>query len=86
MDGRRVMSVVVSDLYLSGTIIGPSEANAVLVVDSDAVLTGSIAFELFETIARWDPQVLEILSLIQLVQFSSGNLPQLSRTDLASLF
>ena len=85
MDGRRVMSMVVGDLNFSGTLISPREANAVLVVDSDAVLTGSIAFELFETIAWWNPQVLEILSLVQLVQFSSGNLPQRRRTNLAGL-
>ena len=80
------MSVVVGDLNFSGTLIRPFEANTVLVVDSDAVLTGSIAFKLFETIAWWDPQVLEILGLVQLVQFSSSNLPQLSWTDLAGLF
>lgn len=85
MEGRRVISVVVGDLNFSGTLISPLEANTVLVVDSDAVLTGSVAFELFETIAWWDSQVLQILGLVQLIQFSSGNLPQRRGTNLAGL-
>ena len=80
------MLVVVSDLNFSRTLIGPREANTVLVVDSDAVLTGSITLELLKTIARWDSKILEILGLVELVQFASGNLPQPSRTDLAGLF
>jgi len=80
------MSVIVCDLNFSRTLIGPREAYTVLVVVSDAVLTGSITLELLKTIARWDSVILGILGLVELVQFASGNLPELSRTDLAGLF
>lgn len=51
--------VVVNDLDLLGTSLGPGETDPPLVVNSDAVLTRSITFELFQPIARRDSQVIE---------------------------
>jgi hypothetical protein len=44
--------VVVGDLDGLGTGIGPDETGSVLVVDADRVLSGSIAGELLEAVAR----------------------------------
>lgn len=53
------MSVVVNDLHLLRSGVGPHEADPPLVVDPDAVLTRSIAFEGLEPVPRWDAEVLE---------------------------
>jgi hypothetical protein len=47
-----VLTVIVDDLNLIRTGIRPSEADAVLLFDPDAVLTGSVASELLKSIAR----------------------------------
>ncbi len=42
-----------------GVIIAPFKTNAPLIVDADAVLANSIAFELLEPVARRHPKVLK---------------------------
>lgn len=44
--------MVVDDLDLGCTRGGPPETDPVLVIDSDGVLTGAIAAQRFQTIAR----------------------------------
>src|SRR5699024_1455655 len=56
-----ILSVVVNDLHLLWSGVGPHEADPPLVVDPDAVLTSSVAFESLEPIAGRDPEVLERL-------------------------
>ncbi len=53
-----MLLVVVDDLDVISVAIGPVEADAPLVVYSDAVLTGSVTAQLFETVARRHTQVL----------------------------
>jgi hypothetical protein len=52
-------SVVVGDLDFVCTPVGPDEADSVLVVDLDRVLTDSISGQLLETVPRWDPQAVQ---------------------------
>jgi hypothetical protein len=44
--------VVVDDLDLLRARLGPDEADPPLVVDADAVLTGTISLERFQPVAR----------------------------------
>lgn len=56
--------MIVGDLYVSGAFVCPDEADSVLSVDADAVLSFSYTTELFEAVARKDPQVVEGICLI----------------------
>jgi hypothetical protein len=43
------ISVIIHDLDVLGTPLGPSEANAVLVIDPNGVLPGSIALQFLQS-------------------------------------
>lgn len=49
--------MVVGELYVLWSCLGPAEADAPLLVDSDAVLSRPVAAELFEPVARRDAQI-----------------------------
>lgn len=51
--------MVVHDLDALGASSSPAKANAILIVDADAVLARTIAFEHLEAVSRRDPQVVE---------------------------
>jgi len=51
----------------------PAEANPILVIDADAVLSRPIASQRLQTIARRRPQIVQAPRLIQHQQLSSGN-------------
>ena len=52
-------SMVVDDLYVFGTAVSPPEADTVLVVDADAVLSAAISFQGLEPVARRDAQIVK---------------------------
>src|SRR5674476_124464 len=54
-----LLSVVVGDLNLVCAAVGPDEADAVLIVDADRVLAGTVADELFQAVAGWHPQAVQ---------------------------
>lgn len=72
--------MVVDNLHVRGTSRRPAEANAVLVVDTDAVLSDSVRSQLLEPIGWWGSQVIEHMGLVQLVEFTTCHLPQGLRT------
>jgi hypothetical protein len=51
--------VVINNLNSMGTGIAPVEADTPLVIDPNAVLTGSLAFEQFQPVSWWNAQVLK---------------------------
>ena len=51
--------MVVYDLDIVRIAIRPSEANPPLIVDPNAVLAGTIAFELLQPVPRWNAKVIE---------------------------
>jgi len=51
--------------------MGPLKANAVLVVDTDAVLSQPVTFQRFETIGRRCAQIVEILGIVQHAQLAA---------------
>src|SRR5699024_8152102 len=66
-----ILSVVVNDLHLLRSGVGPHKADAPLVVDPDAVLSYSIALERLEPIAGWDAEVFERARGPHLTKFAS---------------
>jgi hypothetical protein len=71
VDRRKLSSchkgvlVVVNDLYIMGVAILPTEANAPLVIDADAVLAAPSTFEFLQSIARKYSQIGQCLSGVQ---------------------
>src|SRR5699024_1708955 len=77
-----ILSVVVNDLHLLRSGVGPREADPPLVVDPDAVLSGAIALEGLEPVSRRDAEVFERLRgphLTQLAQCDPLD-PRIDRT------
>lgn len=64
--------MVVDDLDIFGSRIGPAEADSVLVIDADRMLTGSITLELFQPQAG-KAKGLKGHSRLQLVQRPGGS-------------
>ena len=59
------MSVMVDDLHILCTGIGPAEADPPLLVDSYAVFAFPVSFQLLQTVAEWDPEVIQVLGGVE---------------------
>lgn len=55
----------------------PAEADPPLIIDPDTVLPGSIALELLQTIARWRPEILELLRGVEHHELSEHEMQEL---------
>ena len=64
--------MVVHDFDFLGSGLGPSKAHAELVVDSDAVLAFSVAFQRFKSVSWGYPEVLEAPGDLELPELSAG--------------
>jgi len=53
--------------------VRPVKAHSPLVIDANAVLTGTTAFERLKVIAEWNSQVLKAIGDFELPEFSPGN-------------
>jgi len=51
-----LLSVIVGDLDVVRAVVGPDEADSVLVVDADGVLAGALADQLLQATAGPRPQ------------------------------
>jgi hypothetical protein len=69
MDGT---SVVIDDLDITRTVVGPDKTQPPLRVDADAVLPASITVQRFEPISERAPQELQDLCSIQHLQLALG--------------
>src|SRR5215213_2492566 len=69
-------SVVVDDLDFLRTLLGPAEANPVLVVDPDAVLSLSVSHERLQPVSRRRQQIVEVRCPIEMVQLPDGYFPE----------
>jgi hypothetical protein len=73
--------VIVNYLDIYGALVSPPEANAILVVDTDAVLSCSVPFEGLQAIPWRKPQVGEHRCRVQDVEFATRNRPDAVRTS-----
>lgn len=71
--------MIINDLDVDGTVLGPNEADPILVVYSDAVLPAAVAFECLEPVARRHFQIVQCDGRIDLVQLSECNTPEIGR-------
>ena len=74
--------VVVHDLDLGWAFCSPNKAHPELVVDPDRVLPFAIARQPLKTVAWRRPQVAEIARGVEVAQFQSRHLDQISRKAL----
>jgi hypothetical protein len=72
--------VIIRDLDFVGISILPSETDPILVVDPDAVLLAPIAVKPLKMISRRNGKVQKVPNVIDLVELSSGNAPEVSWT------
>jgi len=73
--------VVVCDLDVIGISILPNEADAILVVDPNAVLPPTIAAEPLKPIARRNGKLPKPTNPVQLIEPSPRDRPQYGRAD-----
>jgi hypothetical protein len=66
--------VVVNDFYIFSTCIRPTKADTPLIINTNAVLTGTVALKSFKVIAGWYPQIVELTSDLELSNFTPCNL------------
>jgi hypothetical protein len=78
--------VVIHDLNVCWSSLGPSKANAPLIIDANTVLAGAVAFQFFQAIARRGPQEFESFRCIELRQLSSGDFRDRAESPGASRF
>lgn len=65
--------MVINDFNIFGTSPRPSEADTPLPVNSNAVLSGSIALERFQPITGRHSQIFKVCGNFELSQFPAGN-------------
>ena len=66
--------MVINDFDAFCTRISPTKADTPLIVDADAVLTGTITLECFKVIAWRHPQIIKPTSNFDLPKFTPCNL------------
>jgi len=65
--------VIISDLNFVRAVNSPDEADAVLIVDPDAMLSDPVALQRFQPVAWRDAQVVQVGGCFNLVQFAKSN-------------
>jgi len=76
----RGSAMVVDDFNAVRPGISPFEANAVPVVDPEAVLASAVSEEEFQPVSGWGAQVIKGLGLVELVKLALGHAPEIRRT------
>jgi hypothetical protein len=64
--------MVVHDFNVRGAFIGPSEADAILIVDPDTVLPLAIAAKGLKAIAWWASEVQQLRGCVQHIELAGG--------------
>ena len=71
--------MIVYDFHILDTVFGPDETHAVCVVETNGMLAFAVALKRFQPIAGRDPQVVELLGDVELLEFAKGNFLDVSR-------
>ena len=64
--------VIIHDFHVVGVAVVPGEADAVLIVDADAVGCGAISFQSFELVSGGRAEIVELSRLVEEKQFAPG--------------
>lgn len=56
--------MIICNFHIMRIAIQPDKANAPLIIDSYTILPFTVAAKLFESVCRRNPQVIDILSVI----------------------
>ena len=83
---RCSVLVIIDDLDIRRAGTRPLEADAVLIVDSNAVLSPTISTQRLQPIAWRNPQLIQSRNRIQLVQLPPSDTPHNFRTNLLRSF
>lgn len=79
-DDLRRFLVIVRDLDAIGEARLPNEANTILIVDPDAVLTVSVTAQRFQPVAGGHRKLGQFLNAVDLVELPSSDRPESART------
>ena len=71
--------MIIHDLNVEGVAVLPAKADPPLIIDVNAMLAGPTAFELLQTVARWNAEILELLGSIDEPQLAEHGPVQLGR-------
>jgi len=66
--------MIINNLDTFSGPIHPAKADSPLIINANAVLTGTIALERLKMIPGWNPQILKAIGDFELPEFSPGNL------------
>jgi hypothetical protein len=69
--------VIVHDFDVVGVTLLPDEAQAIAVVDADAVLSFTVTVQFLQAVARWDAQIIQADGGVQDEQFAQGRALQI---------
>jgi hypothetical protein len=70
--------VIIRDLNLVDISSFPSETDPILIVDSDTVLAAPVRPQPFGAVSWWNREIDEISHAFDLIDFHSGNFPQMA--------
>ena len=66
--------MVINDFHIFCTCIRPTKTDTPLIVDTNAVLTGTITLECFKVIAGWHPQIIKPTGDLELSKLPTRHL------------
>jgi hypothetical protein len=78
--------VIVRDFNFVSSVFLPDETDAVLIIDPDAMLAGSIVGQAFRAVSRRNPQVVQVFGSFQHVQFANSNFCDCGPSSALSLY
>jgi hypothetical protein len=64
--------MIIHDFNVFGLVVRPFETDTPLIVDTNAILPGTIALQFLKVIARRGKQILQIFGIIQVEQLAAG--------------
>lgn len=76
--------MIIHDFDFIGIARVPSEADAPLIVDPDAMLAFTVPFQSFEPVARWGCHLFEMLGRVQLLQLAQRHSRNRAKPAMAS--
>ena len=77
--------MIVNDLNAFRSIRCPFEAEAILAIDADAVLSFAVTLQEFQMIIGWKTEVRQSDGRVQLIELPSRHIPQRCGTGMPSL-